>query len=91
MAKNKPAVNIVQPQPPSEPIAAEILAASIVDIAAGMKKLDAGRLKRRALVILIAESSGVRRGDVEAVLNSMESLETSWLKPAPAAATRKGG
>lgn len=86
MAKTKtsaPKVIVKQPEPPAEPIAAEVLASAIVEIAAGMKKLDDSRLKRDAIVTLIARTSGLPRQHIEVVMNNLEQLEATWLKPAP--------
>lgn len=68
-----------QPDVPEVPV--EITAQSIEAIAAGMKKLNNTRLTRRALVILIAEQSHVNRGDILKVLDSLDTLEKTWLKP----------
>jgi hypothetical protein len=63
-----------------EPTPVEIIEKSIVDITAGMKKLNSTRLTRRALILLIADSSHVNRGDVSKVLDSLDQLETLYLK-----------
>lgn len=75
-------VNIKQ-QPNVDETPVEIIAQSIEAIAAGMKKLNSTRLTKRALIILIAEHSHVNRGDVSRVLESLEDLEKTWLKPKP--------
>lgn len=83
MAKT-PAVKIVQPQPPAEQIPAEVLADAIVKIADGMRALNESRLKRDAVVTLIARTSKISRSNIEIVLNNLEELERTWLKPKPA-------
>lgn len=91
MSKNAaPAVKIVQKPEPAEQIPAEVIASAIVELAQGMRKLNETRLKRDAIVTLIARSSNVARSTIEIVLNNLEDLERAWLKPAPAAAARKG-
>lgn len=66
-----------------EPIAVEIIAAAIVEISEGMKRINAGRLNQRAIVTLILDStSGLRRTDVITVLNALESLERKYLRRA---------
>lgn len=82
--KKNPAVKVVQPQPPAEPIPAEVIASAIVELAEGMRKLNETRLKRDAIVTLIARTSSVPRSTIELVLNNLEELERTWLKPAPA-------
>lgn len=68
----------------------EVLADSIVAIAAGMKKLRSGRLSDRALFLLIqdaAPNKGGKYGNsplpvktIKAVFEGIESLERSFLK-----------
>lgn len=73
---------VKQPAPPAAPIPAEVIASSIVDIASAMKTLNATRLTRKAIIALIHEHSGVARKTIEIVLNNLEALEDTWLKPA---------
>lgn len=80
-AKKTPIVK--QPDPPAEPVAAEIIATEILAIAKGIRALNASRLKRDAVVTLIARTSGVSRGTIEIVLNNLDALEEIWLKKAP--------
>lgn len=75
-------VNIKQ-KPDVDEVPVEILAQSIEAIAAAMKKISATRLTRRALILLIAEDAKVNRGDVSRVLDSLEQLERTYLKPKP--------
>jgi hypothetical protein len=79
------AVKVTQPE---EPIAAEIIADSIVQIAEGMRRINSTRLTRKAIVILIQSQSKVPRLDIEIVLNNLADLEKDWLKPATRAASR---
>lgn len=48
--KQQPPLKVKQPEPPAEPIGAEVLAQAIVDVAAAMKKLNESRLTRLALL-----------------------------------------
>lgn len=73
-----PTVNVVG----EAEVGVEILAASIKEIAASMKRINESRLNRRALVILIAADTALGRGVVETVLNSMAYLEQRYLKKA---------
>jgi len=73
-------VNIIQ-KPETEEIPAEIIAQSIVEIAKAMKKMDETRLTRKAIVTLISKQSGIGAGDINVILNNLESLEEIWLKP----------
>lgn len=74
---------IKQPTSPAPAVPAEIIATAITDIAAGMKALRNTRLSRKAIVALLHENSKVPRRTIEVVLNNLEELETTWLKPKP--------
>lgn len=73
-------VNVIQ-KADTEEVPVEILAQSIEAIAAGMKKINASRLKRDAVVILLQAQTGVNRNDIRAVMDGLDSLERKWLKP----------
>jgi hypothetical protein len=72
---------VTQPVPPKEPIAAEIIASSIVQISEAMQAINRSRLSRKALVVLIQAQSKVPRKGIEIVLNNLADLEKDWLKP----------
>jgi hypothetical protein len=83
--KNTPsAVRVKQPEPPAEPIATEIIATSIVEISAAMKKIRDGRLNDRAIILLIQEACGGRNAiakeTVNTVLDAIENLEATYTK-----------
>jgi len=61
------------------PVAAEVLAQAILDIDTAMKRLSNSGLRRRAVVALIHDHSGLRKTDIEIVLNNLESLRATWL------------
>ncbi|MFV8250219.1 hypothetical protein [Bdellovibrio bacteriovorus] len=62
-------------------VTVEVLAQSIAEISKGMKALRKGRLKEKTLILLISTAAGVNKGDVQAVLTALESLESIYLKP----------
>lgn len=72
---------VIVKQPENKPVAAEIIASSIVDIAESFKRISNSRLTRRAVITLIHEDSKIARRDIELVLSNLESLERVWLKP----------
>ena len=72
---------IKQPPPPAEEVPAEIIATDIASIAEAMKLLNQTRLSRKAIVTLLQADSKLPRKIIETVLNSLEELETTWLKP----------
>ena len=57
----------------------EGIATNISNLARAVHSLINGSLKRRALVILLAQSSQVPQNKVEQVLKALEDLETDWL------------
>lgn len=68
-------------KPDVDEVPVEVLVQSIEAIAAGMKKINATRLKRDGLVILLAAQTGVNRTDIRNVLSGLDDLERQWLKP----------
>ncbi len=58
----------------------EKIALNISALAKSVKSLINGPLNRKALVILLASSSGLYQNQVEAVLSALENLEKDWLK-----------
>lgn len=58
------------------------LEAGIADIAEGMRKLSRSRLRRDTIVLLLHDKTKVARRDINFVLNCLESLDHTYLKPA---------
>lgn len=75
----KKSVKVVQDD--EKPVSKEVLAQAIVDIAAAGKRLAAAKLNRKAVVLLLAHSSGVNRTEVGLVLDSIADLEREYLRP----------
>ena len=82
---------IVVKQDAEKPVPIEVTAESIKAISDGIKKLRAGKLNERALLLLIVQACPVPKGwprrpvttkQVKAVLEGMEQLEREYLKPA---------
>lgn len=74
----------VVPKPGDEPAAPEIIEAAIIELAAGMKKLNATRLRRETIITLLHDNSKVAKRDIRLVLNNLDDLEGIFLKPKPA-------
>lgn len=72
--------NVTVKRNEAEPEPVEIIAQSIIDITASMKRIDASRLSRRALVALIYDESKLPKRDINVVLNNLGALESIWLK-----------
>jgi hypothetical protein len=63
------------------PVEVEVLAQAIVDIGNAAKRLSNSRLNRRAVIVLINDMTGIGKGTIEVVLNSISELERVYLKP----------
>lgn len=61
-------------------IAVESIAANIAALAESVNALLNGPLKRKALLILLANSSGLNQGSVDAVLMALADMRKDWLK-----------
>lgn len=68
-------------QDPESPVPVEIMAQSIMEIGAAVKRITRSRLNRKALVILVSHASKQPQYIVERVFDSLESLEKTFLKP----------
>jgi hypothetical protein len=73
-----PKSSVVVKQAADAPVAAEIIAQAIIDISDAAKRLNNAGLKRRAVVALIHDVSGIAKRDIEIVLNNLESLREQW-------------
>jgi hypothetical protein len=72
-------MNTVVNQNADPPVAAEVIAEAIVGISESMKRLTASGLKRKAIVALVHDHSGIGKRDIEIVFNNLESLRETWL------------
>lgn len=81
---------VVLKQDAEKIVPTEVLASSIEAIAAGVAKLRAGRLNDKALVLLIQHAApsvgrypprNITAKEVRAVMEGIESLEKTYLKP----------
>ena len=66
---------------PVNPETPEIIAASIIEIAASMKKLNDSRLTRKAILVLVCADTGIGKGIVNTVLESLAGLEHTYVRP----------
>lgn len=74
------AIKVTQPEE-GQQVPVEIIAQSIVEIAAGMARINTSRLNRRAVVILLNAETKVPQYQIERVLNSMGDLEKTYCNP----------
>lgn len=58
----------------------EAIAQNISALASSVQKLLDGKLKRKALVLLLAHSSGVPQYQVDNLLTALANLEKDWTK-----------
>ena len=68
-------------QDEANPIPQEVVAGAIVKIAEAMDAIEQTRLSRKAIIALIADDTGLGKGTIKTVLESLEGMEKSWLKP----------
>lgn len=73
-------VSVVGPEG-VDPVAVEILEQSIVAIASAFKAVNQTRLTRKALIVLLHDSSKVPKRDIDIVLEHLEAIERLFLKP----------
>lgn len=59
----------------------QIIAKSIIDLAAGMDKLLKGPLKRDAIVLLLQHKCGLGRNDIKKVLDAIPLLKDFVRQP----------
>ena len=59
----------------------EEVAAEIALISDAMKRVDAGPLKRRAVVLLLSDVTKLNRTDINLVLDGMRDLADIFLEP----------
>lgn len=62
------------------PMDFNVVAEEIIKISASVKAMDASRVKRRVIVLLIADSTKLPIRDIEFVLNAISSLDETYLK-----------
>lgn len=67
------------PEAKANRLIVESIANNIAGLAKAVQSLLNGPLKKRALVILLASSSGQSQRTVELVLKALEDLQGDWL------------
>ena len=83
MTPKKPKANKVIKTETNAGLPVEIIAQEIQDLAEGIKKLRAGKLNDKALVILLHAAIGsqnISKQQITKVLDSLENLEKLYLK-----------
>lgn len=70
---------VIVKQDGEAPIATEVLASAIVQIAAATKRALNSGLSRRALLVLLKDASNVPQYHIERVLNAMEQLQDTYV------------
>lgn len=68
-------------QPPAAEEPEESLADAVRVISAGMKRLTKSGLNRTAIVVLLKDSTGVGKKEIEKVLTGLDSLATKYTVP----------
>lgn len=65
---------------PVHPEPVEIIAQSIIEIAAAMRRIDSSRLTRKAIVALLHDTSKISKRDIDCILDHLAYLEKAWIK-----------
>lgn len=78
--KKTPEVTVKRNEENPEPM--EIIAKSIIDIAAAFKKLENSRLQSRAILLLLKDATGISMGEIDKVLKAAANLEKTYIKSA---------
>lgn len=78
MASKNKSIYVTQSNP-EDPVPVEIIAESIVKIGKAMDSIRLSGINRRAIIVLLADSSGVSRTQIKSVLDSLESLREDYL------------
>jgi hypothetical protein len=63
-----------------EPLATDKIADEVAAISEAVKRLRAGKLNDKALLLLISHASGQSQSTVRAVLDGMEGMRAYYLK-----------
>ena len=71
-------VKVVQAE--IDPVPVEVLATSIRSIGISMRRIEASGLERRALALLLADSSRLSMSVVLQVLKALETLERDYVR-----------
>lgn len=74
-----PKIDVKQEEGKEIPV--EIIATAIVEIAAAMKQINATRLNRKALLVLLSNATELSQARVNCVLNALEQLEDLYCTP----------
>lgn len=72
---------VVTTKPGEDMPPTEIIAQSIIEISAAMKRLTGTRLKTSAIVLLVQAETKLTRQAIVMVLDALASLEATYLKP----------
>lgn len=57
----------------------EGIARNLSELTNGVKALMGGKLKKKAIYLLLAHTSGMSRSDVERVVDAIQNLEKDWV------------
>jgi hypothetical protein len=70
-------VRVTKSDPP-EPT--EILASAILRIGAGMKRLEAGGLNEKAIIVLLHDATGLPKRDIKTIIDAQRRLAGWYCK-----------
>lgn len=71
-------VKVIQKE--GEEVPTEVLAKAIVQLDEAAQQMQRGPLKRKAIVVLLNDMSGVSRSKIEVILNCLTELRATYVK-----------
>jgi len=66
----------------------ELIADSIIKISEAFEKINSGRLKRRVILLLIKDMTGIGLSEIEKVFIAAEGLKNTFIKSMPVNKTK---
>lgn len=80
---------VVVKQDEIEVVPAEVLATAITKVCAGLSAWNKAGLRRRALIVLLADSTRLSKTTVQTVLDGILKLQDIYFLPPPQPPTKK--
>jgi hypothetical protein len=77
---NKQTITVKTNEENPEPL--ELIAASIITIADGIRKINSSRLKKRAVLLLLRDVTGIGMNEIEKIIDCADKLEAHFVKVA---------
>jgi hypothetical protein len=80
-AQNKQTITVKTDEQNPEPL--ELIAQSIIEVAEAFQKINNSRLKRRAILVLLKDITGLGMREIELILDTAPELKDYYTKQLP--------